>query len=350
MFEPLLINEHHRFHTCAQIRIELLKVCKKYPELAQHVYLGKSRQKRVLDAFTLGRGPIDISLIAGAHADEPVGPETLRLLIRKCAELRDASPELFERFRFVVIPHINPDSEMANQRWIKEWPNLEAYLLHAARELPGDDIEFGFPDMRPENRCVASFLKRQPKLAMHMSLHGMGFSEGAMLLIDQRWIDRTKVMRERFSQEAAALGLGLHDHDRAGEKGFRYIGPGFTTTPEGNAMREFFLQQGHPEIANLFHDSSMDYVRTLSKEPLCLVTELPLFIVQGENAGKKMGVPMSYLAFREQKAALISQLMRGESIVEVKTKFSLSPMPLKKAIALQLTAIQLGLETVEHYL
>ena len=67
--------------------------------------------------------------------------------------------------------------------------------------------------------------------------------------------------------------------DRNGEKGFQYIGPGFTTTPEGQAMRAYFKSIGDEQTVSLFRDSSMEFVRKLGGDPLCLVTEIPLFYV-----------------------------------------------------------------------
>ena len=94
---------------------------------------------------------------------------------------------------------MNPDGEAKNQLWIKQWPSVEAYLQHAFRELPGRDLEFGFPNMRHENACVSDFLKKHAPFALHLSLHGMAFSEGAMLLIERHWIQRTQKLRTQFS-------------------------------------------------------------------------------------------------------------------------------------------------------
>ena len=134
--------------------------------------------------------------------------------------------DLYEKFRFIIIPHINPDGEVANQPWIEQWPDLAAYLEHTLRELPGRDLEFGYPEMRVENRLVSDLLRDYAPFHLHASLHGMAFSEGAFLLIERHWIERTADLRKRFVVYAEKLGMRLHNHDRHGEKGFLYIGAG----------------------------------------------------------------------------------------------------------------------------
>ena len=166
--------------------------CAAHPDVASFEPLGESEEGRLLFGVVLGTGPRVVSLIAGAHADEPVGPETLRTFILESLRRRSAFADLFEAFRFVVVPHINPDGEARNRPWIEAWPDLAAFLQHVDRELPGRDLEFGFPAMRAENQLVAGFLRRYAPFSLHMSLHGMAFSEGAMLLIERHWAGRTQ--------------------------------------------------------------------------------------------------------------------------------------------------------------
>ncbi|NIR44032.1 MAG: hypothetical protein GWN99_13410, partial [Gemmatimonadetes bacterium] len=51
-------------------------------------------------------------------------------------------------YEWWIVPHINPDGAERNRAWQHEDADaydLGAYLSYAVRELPGDDIEFGFP-------------------------------------------------------------------------------------------------------------------------------------------------------------------------------------------------------------
>jgi len=227
--------------------------------------IGNSEQGRPLRAKVLGDGPKRVSLVAGAHSDEPIGPITLRRL--------DSAPD---GFTFFVVPDVNPDGAERNRAWFDRWPDREAYRAHRFREPPGRDVEFGYPSMRPENEAVSGFLRAHGPFDLHMSLHGMGEADGSLLLIDKHWVARTTGLREEYARALREAGLPLLDRDRKGEKGFSYIGPGFWTTPESEAMRSHFRDE--PETARSFHLNSMEFVRSLGGDPLCLVTEIPLFV------------------------------------------------------------------------
>ena len=346
MFEDIINTSEISFSTCEEDRPLLKKTCAENSEVAEFQELGSSEQGRPIVAAILGNGPKTVSLIAGAHSDEPVGPEMLRTFIFQTLAQKDRFAMLFSEFKFIIVPHINPDGEAKNQAWIKKWPNIEDYLRYAFREPPGRDVEFGYPDMRKENKVVADFLKAHAPFTMHMSLHGMGFSDGGFLLIEKHWIDRTQKLREKYSQKILDSGLKLHDHDRNGEKGFQYIGPGFTTTPEGQAMRAYFESIGDEQTVALFRDSSMEFVRKLGGDPLCLVTEIPLFYIGKDVPNSKAGVPAAYLEFKERVPELKTKLASGESITENLDEFDLRPLDLKLQIKLQLRALELGLETI----
>jgi len=346
VFEYIINTSEINFRTCEKVQPLLKTTCEENSEVASFQELGSSEQGRPIAAVILGSGPKTVSLVAGAHSDEPVGPEMLRTFILQTLAQKDRFTNLFSEFRFVIVPHINPDGEAKNQPWIQKWPNVEDYLRHAFRELPGRDLEFGYPDMRKENKLVADFLKVHAPFVVHMSLHGMGFSDGGFLLIEKHWIDRTQKLREKYCQKILDSGLKLHDHDRKGEKGFQYIGPGFTTTPEGQAMRAYFKSMDDEQTAGLFHDSSMEFLRKLGGDPLCLVTEIPLFYIGKDVPNSKAGVPAAYLEYKEKVPELKTKLARGESIKETLDEFDLRPLDLKLQIKLQLRALELGLETI----
>lgn len=336
------------FRTCDDVRDELKELCRQCGAIAEYRQIGSSVGGRPIDAVTMGTGEQTVSLIAGAHSDEPVGPETLRIFVTELMKRYREFELLLQKYRFYVIPHINPDGEDVNQKWIREWPSLNAYLRHAFRELPGQDLEFGYPDMRPENKAISTYLTQGAPFSLHMSLHGMAFSEGAFLLIERHWIHRTGWLQEQFVDYAKSIGLALHDHDRNGEKGFLYGGPGITSTPEGSAMRDYFLSLGDQDTATRFHDSSMEFVRSLGGDPLCLVTELPLFDIGLKPDPQSPGKPVHYLAFQARKEQIQAALAAGKSIAGLIAPFNIRPLPLETAVRFQLYIIQLGLETLER--
>ena len=371
-----LVPDAPRFTTHADALDRLEALVRAHPDVASFRVIGESEEGRPIAGITLGTGPARVSLIAGCHADEPVGPETLRALVAGVLMRRADFDGLLRATTLCVVPHANPDGEARNRPWIERWSEedpeatLGAYVRHVVREPPGRDVEFGFPAMRPENRAVAAFLaghgpqtggpQTGGPFALHASLHGMAFSEGAMLLVERAWAgeggapDRTAHLRAAFAAAAHAAGLRLHDHDRGGEKGFAYLGAGFTTTPEGAAMRRHFEAAGDPATAALFGNSSMEFVRALGTpgadgpadgDPgaLALVTELPLFVVPHDPASPP-GVPAGYLAFRAALPAIRTALEAGDAAPL--GAWGLRPLPLAAAMRLQMQVLTLGLQRV----
>ncbi len=301
--------------------------------------IGRSEQGRPVLGAVIGTGRRRATLIGGAHADEPVGPETLRLLVQAAVRREPAIEAVLRRWRLWVVPHVNPDGERANRAWIERWPSATAFLRHALREPPGRDLEFGFPAMRPENAAVTAFLSGAAPVRLHASLHGMAFAEGAALLIERGWATRTAPLRHAFRREAAACGVGLHDEDRRGDKGFHYLGAGFATTPTGAAMRAHFRAAGDPDTAALFHDSSMEQAARTAPAPaapLCLVTEAPLFRLAAGG----------YAALRARLPALTMRAQRGLPVAGDLARFGVEPVDPRAAIRLQLRAMELGLAAV----
>lgn len=339
-----LVDDPPAFRSHAEVRGSIESACAAHSEVASFHKLGPSEEERGLYGVVLGHGPCTVSLVAGHHADEPVGPEALRCFVLRALEQRDRMAPWFRRYQFVVVPHVNPDGEARNRPWIEAWPDMRAYLQHVVREEPGRDLEYGYPDMRPENRHVAAFLKAHAPFALHANLHGMSVAEGGLLLINRPWTFRTQSLRDDFRRAVRAAGLRMHDHNRKGEKGFFWLEPGFQTTPRGDAMRTYFRAQGDEEMARRFQDSSMEFVMGLGGDPLALVTELPLFVVRNDDPTP--GHPDEYLRLRERLPEIRARLARGEEGEPLLSSFDLRPVAPETGMRLQMRAVELGLRAV----
>ena len=339
-----LVDDPPRFRTHEVVREAIESACAVHPDVASFHELGASEEGRPLYGAVLGHGDQTVSLVAGHHADEPVGPEALRCFILRALHHRDLMAPWFRRYRFVVVPHVNPDGEARNRPWIKQWPDLSSYLQHVVREAPGRDLEYGYPDMRPENQHVAAFLRSHAPFALHANLHGMSVAEGGLLLINRPWTFRTQSLRDDFRRAVRAEGLRMHDHNRKGEKGFFWLEPGFQTTPRGDAMRTYFRAQGDEAMARRFHDSSMEFVMKRGGDPLALVTELPLFVVRNDDPTP--GHPDEYLRLRDRLPEVRARLERGDDIDGLLSSFDLRPVPPAVGMRLQMRAVELGLRSV----
>ena len=327
----------------ADARERVRQACTAHAGLAHWVRIGDSEEGRPIDGVVLGWGPRSVSLIAGNHSDEPVGPDFLWRFALAVLERLDGVRAMLEEVRFCLVPHTNPDGAHENRIWRRAWPDFIAWLTHAVREPPGRDVEFGFPDLRRENAVVSGWLRDHAPFHVHGSLHGMSMAEGALLLIERHWSQRAPSFQERLRVVAAAEGVGLHDHDRKGDKGFQYLGPGFWTTPESVAMRAFFLAKGDPDTAALFRHNSLEYVRGLGGDPLCYVTEFPLFLVE-RNPGAPPRVPARYLALKELLPGLRARAFRGGRIDADLERFGIRPLPLDAALRMQLEVLGAALE------
>ncbi len=324
--------------------------------------LGRSREGRPIVGHQFGQGPLSISLIAGCHADEPVGPAMLERMIAHLACQQPHSP-LLTAATWRIVAHANPDGEIANRPWTdrvvtfrdqqgrsQQGYDLVRYLRHIRREAPGDDMEFGFPrtadpsqDMgaRPENRAIAAFLEDGAPLALHASFHGMAFAAGPWFLLERAWIDRTTSHRDTIRERVRALGYRLHDVDRGGEKGFDRIDTGFTTRPDSRAMAEHFRARGDEAMASHFRPSSMELARRLGGDPLTLVSEMPLFLLD----------PVHYRG-DQVYPAVISDLQRHvatgdmDALRQAADDAGIVAMPLGDQMRLQLVYLDIALRAV----
>jgi hypothetical protein len=275
----------------------ILGANRKSAELTQ---IGLSRGGLPILASRFGSGSRRISLLGGMHADEPVGPLFLRYFCAYLSSLPESDPLLSE-YTWWIVPHGNPDGELLNSSWFKSTAfagTVGDYLAFAQRELPGEDLEFGFPrapddaDARPETSAIYRWWHTDSApFSLHVSLHSMGFAGGAWFLLPPQEISSLKmeIIQSVCNNEAATLGYVLHDVERNGEKGFRRIAPGFCTHPTAVSMAEFFLARSDDETARKFRPSSMETISAFGGNPLTLVSEIPNFILPG--VGLEIGPP-----------------------------------------------------------
>lgn len=329
--------------------------------------IGHSRDGRPIHGYRFGSGSRRISLIAGCHADEPVGPRLLRRVIRWFRGLENGHPAM-ERFVWWIVPDLNPDGAARNRGWQEPAPSHDAgydlatYLRDAVRELPGDDIEFGFPrdveakidedideglDARPENRALDGWwASAGGPFDLHISFHGMAFAAGPWFLIDPDWIPRTEPLRRSCAAAVDALGYGLHDVEREGEKGFHRIERGFSTRPNSVAMAEYFLERDDPEMAARFRPSSMERIRSYGGDPLTLVSEMPLWITPG--VGDRLGPPDPVAQrWRDQIAAWRLEVDERPNEVRAEAREAgLRSMPVGDQMRLQWALLWAGVRAV----
>ena len=320
--------------------------------------IGASREGRPVRGFCIGTGPRRINLLGGCHADEPVGPRLLGH-VAGYLEALPANDPLLDGFQWWIIPHINPDGEARNRVWYDgddEVYQLGRYLAGVVRELPGDDIEFGFPrsaeddGARPENRAAYQWwFSADGPFTMHLSFHGMGFAAGPWFLVEHGWNDRLDSFKETCRARVAELGYRLHDVERHGEKGFVRLGRGFCTRPDSESMRQHFLEQGDEAMAARFRPSSMETIRRLGGDALTMVSEMPLFLLPGvgETLGPPDPVAVEWRERIERWRAAIKSGADPSAIDAEAHRAGLRPMPIRDQMALQWMMVSTGLKAGE---
>jgi hypothetical protein len=306
----------------------------------QSEVIGHSREGAPLYGYHMGRGPRLVTITAGCHADEPVGPMTAELLPEL---IQRRSRELLDEFTFRVVPQMNPDGAARNRAWFAPELDFGTYLKHSVRELPGDDIEFGFSEgseARPECRAAIDWLWKHGPVSAHFSLHGMAWAEGAWFLVNRNWTHDgpEDALFNALSALCAAWDVPQMEIDRNGEKGFSRVAKGISTSPTSVAMKEHFLALDDSETASKFLPSSMEFAESIGGNPLCLVSELPLFLL---DVPADLNDPVLY-RFRDALAAAREQ-GTDWAFTRLVHDFRLRPLPLRTQIAMQFKMIDLAL-------
>jgi hypothetical protein len=242
--------------------------------------LGFSREGRPILALKVGQGPRTVAVTANAHAEEAAGTVTCLRLLQALLE-QPAGAFWLQEATFHCIPTANPDGLWRNRDWLEGTFDLARFLRFRTRDLPGEDVEFGYLSeadgaVRPENRAVAGYLGSLPGLDAYISLHSLDFAGGAWFLLQASdWTGQEPFLAS-VEEACAREGVPLHDEDRAGQKGFTRLRPGFHTSPTAEAMRAFFGAAGQDDLAQQFRLNSLQFVRQCHGTPLAVVSELPL--------------------------------------------------------------------------
>ncbi len=316
--------------------------------------IGTSRQGRDIHGFCVGSGAAKISLIGGCHADEPVGPKFLTKLVNYFHAIPPDDPILSD-YQWYIIPHVNPDGRERNNTWWRDdqdQADLIAYLTYQVRELPGDDMEFGFPrhpedpGARVENRTIYTWWTNfATSFDLHASLHSMSFAAGPWYLVEEAWKDTIDFLKAECLRFTGQKGYRPHDIERQGEKGFFRLGKGFCTRPDSRYMRKFFLEQGDEQTASLFFPSSMETMRSFGADCLTIVSEMPLFLLP--DVGIDPGPPdNAALTWQKRIARWQTLLDTPEKILEESQRFGLKAMSITDQMHFQWHFICSALEQI----
>ena len=318
---------------------------------------GYSMEIRPILAYKLGEGHTRISLLAGCHADEPAGTMLLKRLVTYLSR-QEAHHPLLNQLTWFIVPDANPDGAAFNLRWttgVTTSYDLVKYLTFVVRDLPGYDLEFGFPKsihgkgLRPENDFLFHFWQsnRQP-FDLHVSLHSMSIGFGAYFLLDGQQVDRNASIMNTCAAAVSRLGYPMHDIDRKGEKGFYRIQPGFAAFPTAATMKQYFLERGDHVMADRFYPTSMECMQYFGGNCLSLVSEIPLFLLPRTPPLKDLpSLEETYAYWRNYLTQCQVKLLYGkqskQAIVKELIQMEIRSIPVFDQMSMQLGLINAGL-------
>jgi predicted deacylase len=116
------IFDSHVYHHYPDMTTELQNLAQQNPDIAKLSSIGKSVQGRelwqmeVTDFAVDDGGKLTVYIDGGHHGNEQLGMEMALLLVHEAIEGRLSSPEMLARYHFFIVPMVNPDGNMMDQR------------------------------------------------------------------------------------------------------------------------------------------------------------------------------------------------------------------------------------------
>ena len=135
-------------------------------------------------------GSIKVLVVAGPHADEPIGSATVYSLLKLLnSNFHDLVSQDIE---WNIVPCIDPDGAILNEGWSQKPFSFENFVRHSFKQNPADQAEFSFPlnykklafnKQTPESKTLKNIIEEtQPDY--YFSLHN-SIAGGAYFLINK---------------------------------------------------------------------------------------------------------------------------------------------------------------------
>lgn len=179
-----------------------------YPEICRLGRVGRSRAGRPLLMLTVGKGPRNVLVVAGPHANEAaVGGATALRLARDIARQRARGEDDGSSWHFLLC--IDPDGAALNEPWLSGPYTLRDHYEHFFRPctaeqpewLPHDGEDRG-PAL-PETRALVGVLDRL-RPVLQCSLHSIDIGGSFVQLTTD-----VPGVPERIGKSAAELDIPL---------------------------------------------------------------------------------------------------------------------------------------------
>jgi hypothetical protein len=194
----------------------------RYPEICRLGAVGRSREGRPLLMLTVGRGPRNVLVVAGPHANEAaVGGATALRLAAQIAADRAQGTDDGSAWHFLLC--IDPDGAALNEPWLPGPYTLRQHYEHFFRPCAAEQPEWLPHDgavqaaVLPETRALVALLDRL-RPVLQCSLHAIDVGGSFVQLTRD-----VPGVAERIGKSAAELDIPL---ESGSSDAFQWPSPG----------------------------------------------------------------------------------------------------------------------------
>ncbi|MDT0342632.1 M14 family zinc carboxypeptidase [Streptomyces litchfieldiae] len=200
---------------------------RRHPEVFRLRRVGASRAGAPLLLLSVGHGSVNVLLVAGAHANEPVGGATSLHLAEMLADER-VRREFDCSWHFLLC--LDPDGSRLNEEWLGRQPAIREYFAGFYRPLFASQPEFlPMPEEArrplPESECLLALLD-ELRPALQFTLHGSEMG-GAFVQTSKHIPGLVGVLRRTAGELAIPVDVRPFDGID-----WHAVGPGVLTLPE----------------------------------------------------------------------------------------------------------------------
>ncbi|ADB33080.1 conserved hypothetical protein [Kribbella flavida DSM 17836] len=273
------VSRYPSFPGPDEVDRRLLALADRHPESVRRRRLGVSRRGEEIHLVSVGAGRHQALVVAGPHANEPVGFLTVPSLAELLCSETSALGPLAADYTWHFIGCIDPDAARLNEGWYAGPFTRRHYARNLYRPPLTEQIEWSFPgdgsgaDAPPESRALMQAIDTiRPDLLV--SLHNGEFG-GVFYYLTRELPGLAEALTE------LDVGIPLHLGDPE-LPGARPIAPGVYLAPTAADVNTAVTTTG---------TSSLDYAARHGT--LSLVVEVPLWSDPRSCDLTGSGIPLS---------------------------------------------------------
>lgn len=137
------IPDYEVLYTLGEHRAQLSQLLAEHPRLLSCRTVGHSRKGQPIEMCSVGHGSRSALLVAGVHANEPVGSMSLLFLLKQllCDESLCAATD----FTWHFINPIDPDGMLLNEGWFASGLDPKSYFRSFFRPALARQADYTFP-------------------------------------------------------------------------------------------------------------------------------------------------------------------------------------------------------------